>query len=138
MASLHKISKQEIEESLDRFEAFFNCNILDKDKFIRELSTGNKNKVGIAATMIFYSKILFLNEPFANLDPTSRQGLSNLLIEMNRLRGTTMNISSHDLNNVVAVCSPISILEDGKIDNDNQTPETTYEDLKRYFEVIIK
>ena len=77
VASLHKMSKEEIENSLARFEVFFHGNILEKGKYIRELSTGNKNKVGIAAAMIFYPKVLFLDEPFANLDPTSRQILTN-------------------------------------------------------------
>lgn len=135
VASLHKMSEEEISMSLERFKDFFNGNILDKGKYIRELSTGNKNKVGIAAAMIFYPKVLLLDEPFANLDPTSRQVLCNLLIQMNRQHGTTIVISSHDLDNVVGVCTRIAILEDGKIVSDNEKTETTYEELKKYFEV---
>ena len=137
VASLHKMTKKEIKESLDRFEGFFNGNILDKGKYIRELSTGNKNKVGIAAAMIFNPKVMLLDEPFANLDPTSRQILSNLLIQMNREHGTTMIISSHDLDNVVDVCSRIAILENGKIVGDDEKTESTYEELKKYFEVKV-
>jgi ABC-2 type transport system ATP-binding protein len=138
VASLHKMTKEQIRNSLDRFEAFFNGNILDKGKYIRELSTGNKNKVGITAAMIFNPKVLLLDEPFANLDPTSRQILSNLLIQMNREYGTTMIISSHDLDNVVDVCTRIAILENGKIVGDNEKTETTYDNLKRYFEVKVR
>ena len=137
VASLHKMSEEEIETSLNRFDSFFNNNILGKGKYIRELSTGNKNKVGITAAMIFYPKVLFLDEPFANLDPTSRQILSNLLTEMNQKHGTTMIISSHDLDNVVDVCTRIAILEDGKIVEDNEKTESTYQELKEYFEVKV-
>ncbi|MFP4548900.1 MAG: ABC transporter ATP-binding protein [Fidelibacterota bacterium] len=137
VASLHKMTKNDVEKSINRFELFFNGNILEKGKYIRELSTGNQNKVGIAAAMIFYPKVLILDEPFANLDPTSRQVLSKLLIEMNHRHGTTMIISSHDLDNVVDVCSRIAILEDGKIVRDIEKTELTYEELKNYFKLKV-
>ena len=133
VASLHKMSKEDIEKSLNRFDRFFNEEVLGKGKYIREFSTGNKNKIGIAAAMLFYPSVLLLDEPFANLDPTSRKVLTNLLVEINTTKNTTMIISSHDLDNVVDVCTRISILEKGKIIRDIETSNTTYDELQEYF-----
>jgi ABC-2 type transport system ATP-binding protein len=48
---------------------FFNDEILNKKKYIRDLSKGNKRKVGVVATFIGAPELLILDEPFANLDP---------------------------------------------------------------------
>ncbi|MCF7886727.1 MAG: hypothetical protein K9M80_09545, partial [Candidatus Marinimicrobia bacterium] len=76
-----------------------------------------------------------LDEPFANLDPTSRKILNNLLLETNEKTNTTMIISSHDIANVADVCTRIGILEDGQIVRDIQASDKTYEELQEYFDI---
>jgi len=135
IASLHKMSKEEIQKSLDQFKMFFNGNILGTGKYIREMSTGNKQKTGIAAALFINPEVLILDEPFANLDPTSRIVLINLLKDLNNRKKTTMIISSHDLNNVTDVCTRIAVLENGKIVKDKPVSDKTFAELKKYFEV---
>jgi len=135
IASLHEMSREEIQKSLDQFKMFFNGNILGTGKYIREMSTGNKQKTGIAAAMFINPEVLILDEPFANLDPTSRKILINLLKYLNKRNNTTMIISSHDLNNVTDVCTRIAVLENGKIVKDKPVSDKIFTELEEYFEV---
>jgi ABC-2 type transport system ATP-binding protein len=135
VACLHDMSDRDIGESLNRLANFFNGSVLKQNKYIRDMSTGNKDKIGIASALLFYPDIILLDEPFANLDPTSRKILSNLLIEINHNADKTMVISSHDIANVADLCTRIAILEDGRIIRDIQTSDKTYEQLQEYFEV---
>jgi len=135
VASLHKMTKEGVKKSLSRFQSFFNSDILDQGKYIKEMSTGNKNKIGIAAALLFYPEVIILDEPFANLDPSSRKLLNQLLTNMNEQYSTTIIISSHDLSNVVNVCSRIAILENGKIVRDTLKSNTTFSELQEYFKV---
>lgn len=63
--------------------------------------------------------------------------LTSLLIDMNQTHGTTMLISSHDLDNVVDVCSRIAILEEGEIVRDEEKTDRTYHELKDYFKLKV-
>ena len=135
VGSLYHISAEQIENSLSRFDDFFNGEILGQQKYIREMSTGNKQKIGIAASMFIDPQVLILDEPFANLDPSSRKILNNLLGNLNKRNNTTMLISSHDLANVTDVCTRVAILENGKIVGDVQASAKTYDELQEYFEV---
>mgnify|MGYP006283178971 CR=1 FL=1 len=135
MGSLHEMTEQDIQKSLSRFKTLFYGNILGQNKYIRDMSTGNKNKVGIAAAMLFYPDVILLDEPFANLDPTSRKILNNLLIESNQKRNTTIIVSSHDIANVADLCTRIAILEEGQIVRDIKTSDKTYKELQNYFEI---
>ena len=85
--------------------------------------------------MFINPEVLILDEPFANLDPTSRKILINLLKYLNKRNNTTMIISSHDLNNVTDVCTRIAVLENGKIVNDKPVSDATFTELEEYFEV---
>ena len=71
IGSVNNRSKGDIKNFLEQFEDIFNGEILGKEKYIRELSRGNKQKVGIAAALISDPDILVLDEPFSSLDPTT-------------------------------------------------------------------
>ena len=129
----YHLSSGDLQLFLDRFSDFFNGEVLGKKKYIRELSKGNQKKLGIAASMMSYPKVLVLDEPFPHLDPTSVIRLKEILKDMKEANRTTMLISSHDLNHVTEVCDRIAILEQGLIIEDRMTDETTLEKLESYF-----
>ena len=79
IASLYQLSRQDYEDFLVIFSSFFNEEIIGTKKFIRELSKGNQKKIGIAAALMANPKILILDEPFANLDPSTLIRLKNIL-----------------------------------------------------------
>ena len=135
LSSIHGLSKGDITEFYDEFEDFFAGEILGKKKYIRDLSQGNRQKVGITAALMQKPELLVLDEPFNGLDPSTQIRLINLLNEKKKTKGMTMLISSHDLNHVTEVCSRIAILEKGKIVHDIETTENTLIELEKYFSV---
>jgi ABC-2 type transport system ATP-binding protein len=134
--NINGLSITEYQIFLDRFQDFFNGEVLDKNKYIRALSRGNQKKVGIAAAWMSNPEVIVLDEPFPNLDPTTVIRLKNILKELQQNRQVTMLISSHDLNHVTEVCQRIAILEKGIIVHDLSTDENTLEQLQAYFDPI--
>jgi ABC-2 type transport system ATP-binding protein len=135
LADLNGLSKGDITEFYDTFEEFFNNEVLGKKKYIRELSSGNQKKVGIAAALMTKPELIILDEPFNSLDPTTQIRLKNLLKAVQDDRSRTALVSSHDLQHVTEVCERIVILETGNIVQDIKTTATTLKDLEKYFSV---
>lgn len=135
VGGLHGLNKAEVDERVLPYEDFFNGEIRGVKKYIRDLSKGNQKKVGITATLIINPEVVILDEPFANLDPTTQIRLKNVLKEFHEQKGATLLISSHDLNHVTEVCNRIVVLEKGNIVKDIATSDTTLQDLETYFAV---
>ena len=133
IGELRKVSKEEVDELLAGYTDFFNDEILNKKKYIRDLSKGNQKKVGVVATFIGAADLLILDEPFANLDPTTQIRLKELLNEKGKDINTTILISSHDIQHVTEVCERIAVLEKGEIVKDLQTTAKTLKELEAFF-----
>lgn len=133
LASLHEYSSGDLKEYLEQFEELFNDEIIGKKKYIRDLSKGNQKKVGIVAALMGKPEIILLDEPFANLDPTTQIRLKLLLKKWQEENQLTLLISSHDLNHVTEVCERIVLLERGEIKQDIATSDSTLKDLEEYF-----
>lgn len=134
VAKLYGVAKGELEARLQAFETFFNNEILGRKKYIRDLSKGNQKKVGVAAALIGRPELLILDEPFANLDPSSQIQLKQLIRDLPD--DLTVLISSHDLTHVTEVCERIVVLEKGAIVKDIRTEATTLSELENYFSRI--
>ncbi|MDA0773968.1 MAG: ABC transporter ATP-binding protein [Bacteroidetes bacterium] len=133
VADLRKVSKATLDEWLEQFIGFFNGEILNKKKYLRDFSKGNQKKVGIVAALIGMPQTIILDEPFANLDPTTQIRLKELISSMAQTQKTTFLISSHDLMHVTEVCNRIVLLEKGQLLKDIiKTPQTLTE-LEAYF-----
>ncbi|RYZ95514.1 MAG: ABC transporter ATP-binding protein, partial [Sphingobacteriaceae bacterium] len=78
-------------------------------------------------------ELLVLDEPFANLDPTTQIRLKSLLKSLKTTERLTTLISSHDLNHVTDVCDRIILLEKGLVIKDFYTDENTLKELEEYF-----
>ena len=79
VASLSNLDKQTINERIEQFRAYLGEDNLTNDKYIRNLSSGNQQKVGITATMINQPELIILDEPFSFLDPSAQQNTKKLL-----------------------------------------------------------
>lgn len=132
---LRGMSPDDIELYLKNMEEFFNGEVLGKKKLIRSLSTGNQQKVGIAAALMGNPRLVVLDEPFNSLDPTTQIRLKNLIRKQRNEQGTTFLISSHDLNHVTEICERIVVLHEGSIVHDIITGEDTLKELEAYFAV---
>ncbi|RYE19532.1 MAG: ABC transporter ATP-binding protein [Sphingobacteriales bacterium] len=135
IGGLHGQSKAQVDEYLITLTDFFNGEILQRGKYIRDLSKGNQSKVGIAACLLTAPELLMLDEPFANIDPTTQIRLKNLLKELNTQQGTTTIVSSHDLNHITDVSDRILLMEKGIIIKDIATNSSTLAELEDYFAV---
>ena len=133
IANLHGVDDTELASFLSRFESFLNDEVLGKRKYIRDMSKGNQKKIGIVGAMIGAPELLILDEPFANLDPSSQIKLKQILLAEQKINGTTLLISSHDLNHVTEICERIVVLEKGTIVKDITTSETILAELESYF-----
>lgn len=136
IGGLHNKSKADIDAELSTFSEFFNGEILKKGKYIRDLSKGNQTKVGVAACLIQNPKTLMLDEPFANIDPSTQIRLKNMVKNISREQQITTIISSHDLNHITDVCERILLMEKGKIIKDIATNSSTLQELEQYFSVL--
>lgn len=103
------------------------------DKYIRDYSKGNKQKIGIIAALLRGCPYLLLDEPFSNLDPSSQIRLKHILQKANSDFGVTILLSSHDLLHVTEICDRIILLEKGQVAKDVVTSSDTLADLTGYF-----
>lgn len=133
IGQLRNRNKADVDAFLAPFEDFFNGEIMGRKKYLRDLSKGNQKKVGIVAALIGDPEVVILDEPFANLDPTTQIRLKKLIKDLSQTSGTTVLISSHDLIHVTEVCERIVVLDKGVIVKDMQTSEATLQELEQYF-----
>ena len=133
IGELRNVKEKEVNEFLKQFEDLFNGEILGGKKYIRDLSKGNQKKVGIVAALIGSPSVIILDEPFANLDPTTQIRLKKIIKKLSTYNRVTVLISSHDLQDVTEVSERIVLLEKGKIIKDIKTSEKTLKELESYF-----
>lgn len=136
IASISGLSPQQLTEYLGTYRTFLAGEILGQKKLIRNLSAGNKQKVGIVAAMLLRPQLLILDEPFNFLDPSSQSAMKHLLTQYNHDTGATILVSSHNLQHTVDICPRIVLLEHGhiirSIDNSNGEAQ---KELENYFQV---
>lgn len=126
-------NKADVDAFLAPFEDFFNGEILGGKKYLRDLSKGNQKKAGIVASFIGNPEVIVLDEPFANLDPTTQIRLKKLIKEQAFGKEVTILISSHDLMHVTEVCERVVVLDKGEKVRDIKTSTETLQELETYF-----
>ena len=133
IGGLRGMKKEDVHTSLKQYIDFFHGEVLGQKKYIRDLSKGNQKKVGIVGSLLSNTPLVILDEPFANLDPTTQIRLKNLLKEEASATGKTFLISSHDLQQVTEVCDRIVVLHKGKVVRDEKTSTGTLQELEAFF-----
>ena len=133
VGELRNFSKKQVDDFLTDFEDLFNNEILGGKKYIRDLSKGNQKKVGIVAALIGDPKVIVLDEPFANLDPTTQIRLKKIIKNLSKKEDVTVLVSSHDLQDVTEVSDRIVLLEKGLVIKDIKKTKKTLQDLESYF-----
>jgi ABC-2 type transport system ATP-binding protein len=135
IGDLRGMNKADVASFLTQFEEIFNGEILGKKKYLRDLSKGNQKKAGIVAALIGDPQVVVLDEPFANLDPTTQIRLKKMLKDLTENKEVTVLVSSHDLSHVTDVCERIVVLDKGNVVKDMETSEETLKELESYFSV---
>ncbi|WP_338646765.1 ABC transporter ATP-binding protein [Flavobacterium sp. KS-LB2] len=128
-------NKADVDALLATHEEFFNGEILKNKKYLRDLSKGNQKKVGIIATLIGNPEVIILDEPFANLDPTTQFRLKKIIKDLADNPEITVLVSSHDLQHTVEVSDRIVAMHKGEVVKDIQTSPETLKELELFFAV---
>lgn len=126
-------NKADVNKLISQFEDFFHGEILGQKKYLRDLSKGNQKKAGIVAALIGSPEVVILDEPFANLDPTTQIRLKSIIKDLAEKQGVTVLVSSHDLMHVTDVCERIVVLEKGEVVKDITTSQATLQELEAHF-----
>lgn len=113
----HDEYKLRITEILDYFELY-----PAKDRLIETYSQGMKKKIAFASAIIHAPQILFLDEPFENVDPISRKKMKDVLKRM-KSKGSTIFITSHALAEVEDFCDEVAIINKSKIIYQSETKD---------------
>lgn len=124
-----------IDDIAQKFEHFTGGEVFGRKILIRNLSAGNKQKVGIISTLITSPEILILDEPFNFLDPTSQNLLKKMIETYNRETGATVIISSHNLTHTVDISTRILLMEHGELKRDIvNIDQESIKELNEYFQ----
>ena len=135
IGKITNMTQDQVDERLKDFERLAGGEIFGQTKLIRNLSAGNKQKVGIISALFNRPKLVILDEPFNFLDPSSQNVLKHVLTDYNHQTGATILISSHNLQHTVDISTRITLLEKGQIIKDmpNEGGSARTE-LENYFE----
>jgi ABC-2 type transport system ATP-binding protein len=118
---LHKemygLSDNIFRESVDELATLLDVTELLQVQ-VRKLSLGERMKMEMVAALLHRPDMLFLDEPTIGLDVVAKARVRSFLADINRLRGTTIVITSHDMDDIEALCSRVMIIDHGRLGYD--------------------
>lgn len=108
-AEISQTSKEKVEEVLKKVKLYE-----DKDKKVKDLSKGMRQRLLLACAVIHSPKLLFLDEPTAALDPATTEEIHKLLLQL-REEGTTIFLTTHNMEEADELCDRVAFLNKGEI-----------------------
>lgn len=117
---IFRVSKSDFDRQMLKLDTALGLNAL-LEMPVRKLSLGQRMRCDIAASLIHNPPVLFLDEPTIGLDVLAKESIRNFLAKINREEGTTIILTTHDMNDIEQLCKRIIILEEGKIIFDGET-----------------
>ncbi|MEQ9402224.1 MAG: ATP-binding cassette domain-containing protein [Cyclobacteriaceae bacterium] len=121
-----------VKELLSNYAEFSNSDIDESTKYIRDLSTGTKVRIGVLSLLAGDPKYMIMDEPFAHIDPTSQVRLRKL-IRKQKEQGRSVIVSSHNLQNIAESCDRVVLIEEGKVKYDVAVNPESMKELDDYF-----
>lgn len=114
LKKVYRVSDKEYRLRLDELvERLHLGELLNRP--VRKLSLGQRMRCELAASLIHNPQILFLDEPTIGLDIMVKSEIRDFLLSMNKRYGTTILLTTHDLQDIEALCSRVIMLDDGRI-----------------------
>jgi ABC-2 type transport system ATP-binding protein len=119
---IYKVPADRYRDSLARFR-----EVLDLDSFlhtpVRQLSLGQRIRGELTASMLHEPTLLFLDEPTIGLDVVAKQRVRDFLVEINRERGVTVLLTTHDLGDIERLCKRLLVIDHGSLIWDGEIEE---------------
>ena len=121
---IYRIDKKEYRETLEVMDSILGIGEL-LDKPVRQMSLGQRVKGDLTAAMLHSPKVLFLDEPTIGLDFESKYALHEFIKEINRVKKTTVLLTTHDLSDIQELCERLIIINNGVLVDDGNLAEIT-------------
>ncbi|MEK3884833.1 ABC transporter ATP-binding protein [Paenibacillus sp. PL2-23] len=114
LRKVYRVPEQDFRRRLDRLvERLQLGDLLNRP--VRKLSLGQRMRCELVASLLHNPSILFLDEPTIGLDIVVKTEIRDFLMQMNKEEGTTILLTTHDLQDIEALCSRVIMLDDGQI-----------------------
>lgn len=126
---VYQVDQRQFKEKIDMLSEYLGIDRLLHIP-VRKLSLGQRMKCEIGVSFLHEPEIIFLDEPTLGLDILSKRSILKLLSELNRKFGTTMILTTHDIEDISSMCERMILLEHGNILYDGRTSE--FCERKRY------
>ena len=114
LRDIYRVPRAEYRRNLDELVELLNLAQIVKTP-TRQLSLGQRMRCEIAASLLHSPKILFLDEPTIGLDAVSKLAVRSFIRELNQRRGTTVLLTTHDMQDIEALASRVILIGKGKI-----------------------
>lgn len=114
LRKVYRVPEQDFRKRLDNLvERLQLGDLLNRP--VRKLSLGQRMRCELVASLLHNPSILFLDEPTIGLDIVVKTEIRDFLMQMNKEEGTTILLTTHDLQDIEALCSRVIMLDDGRI-----------------------
>lgn len=114
LKTIYKIPDSVYEKNLNTFRDLLELHEFENTP-VRQLSLGQRMRADLAAAMLHDPRILFLDEPTIGVDVLAKERLREFIKEINRTRGVTILLTTHDMADIEKLCHRMSIIDDGKL-----------------------
>jgi ABC-2 type transport system ATP-binding protein len=130
LKDIYMIPDKQYNEMMDLYRTILGDDGIEPllKKPVRQMSLGQRTLSDILASFLHNPKVVFLDEPTIGLDVTMKAKIRELVLELNRIRNTTVILTTHDIGDVDALCERVIIIDKGAVLYDD-----SIEDLRRYF-----
>jgi len=122
LRKVYQVPEQDFKNRLDELVQRLELSEL-LSRPVRKLSLGQRMRCELAASLLHNPSVLFLDEPTIGLDIVVKTEIREFLKDMNRRFGTTILLTTHDLQDIEALCSRVIMLDDGNIIYDGALDE---------------
>ncbi len=121
---IYQIPDERYRENLEVMDEILGINeIIDTP--VRQLSLGQRMRGDLVAAMLHSPSVLFLDEPTIGLDVEGKYAIRKFIKEINRVKGTTVILTTHDLGDIQELCERLIIINHGALMEDGPLQEVT-------------